>query len=174
MLKAKYPAFVFFVIVIFAIALLIFYYPQLPERIASHFNFRGEADGWMSKNSVLIFDLATTLFISVLFGLLAIFIPRMPKSYISMPNKDYWLNDDNIEETRKLVQRFLFWFGSFTIGFITLTFYETIQTNLEGSNKLDSNFWIYFAAYLVITLFYTVWLVLHFRNNNIPNQTEIK
>lgn len=174
MLKAKYPAFVFFVIVIFAIILPIFYYPQLPERIASHFNFKGEADGWMNKNSVLIFDLAITLFLALLFGLLAIFIPRIPKSYINMPNKDYWLNDDNIEETRKLVQHFLFWFGSITIGFITLTFYETIQTNLEGSNKLDSNFWIYFTVYLVISFFYTVWFILHFNKKNIPNQTEKK
>ena len=172
MLSAKYPAIIFLIIVIVALALPIIYYPQLPETVASHFNYKGEADGSMTKNSFIITEMATTLFLAFLLGSIAIFIPRMPKSFISMPNRDFWLNDENKEETIKLIQRFLFWFGSITLGFITLTFQETLRVNLEGSNKLDSNFWIYFILFMVLSSLYTIRFFLHFRKKNIPEQAE--
>ena len=172
MLSAKYPAMIFLVIVIVAVAMPIIYYPQLPETVASHFNYKGEADGSMTKSSFIIIQFALTLFMAIMFGALAIFIPKMPMSLINMPNKDYWLNDENKEETRKLIQRFLLWFGSITLGFTTLIFQETLQVNLARSNKLNSNFWIYFAAFMVLTSIFTIKFVLHFRKKNIPGQTE--
>jgi uncharacterized membrane protein len=36
-------------LIVAAVALTIFYYPQLPERIATHWNASGEADGWSSR-----------------------------------------------------------------------------------------------------------------------------
>ena len=40
---------VFAVLLVVALALLAVYYPQLPERMASHFNGAGRANGWSSK-----------------------------------------------------------------------------------------------------------------------------
>jgi len=42
-------------IIIATIALSYWAYPQLPATVASHWNFQGEVDGWMSKNFHSIF-----------------------------------------------------------------------------------------------------------------------
>ncbi|MBN2020980.1 MAG: SdpI family protein [Sedimentisphaerales bacterium] len=40
-------------LVLVAFALSIYFYPQMPERMASHWNARGEVDGYMSKDASL-------------------------------------------------------------------------------------------------------------------------
>ncbi len=42
-------------IIIVIIALSVFFYPMLPEKVASHWNFKGEVDGWTSRNFSVIF-----------------------------------------------------------------------------------------------------------------------
>lgn len=171
-MKIKYPAIIFFTLIIFAVALPIVYYPQLPDKIASHFNASGRADGWESKNSFIIFQIGITLFLSILFGILAFLIPKFPKSIVSLPNKDYWLNEENRAEAYGLIQKFLLWFGSITIAFITLTFQETLSANLSGEYKLSSRFWIYFAAFIFATILYVIKFILHFSRKNIPKLTD--
>ncbi len=47
-----------------------YFYPQMPERIASHWNAAGEADGYMSKNVALFLLPAVALFMLVLLVIL--------------------------------------------------------------------------------------------------------
>ena len=35
---------------------LVYFYPQFPATIASHFNASGQANNWMSKSSFYIFE----------------------------------------------------------------------------------------------------------------------
>ena len=41
--------------------LLVYYYPQLPERIPVHWNWKGEPDGWARKSYYSVFSVAATL-----------------------------------------------------------------------------------------------------------------
>src|SRR5918911_2985092 len=43
------------------ILLLVYYYPQLPERIPTHWNWKGEPDAWTQKTYFSIFSLAAVL-----------------------------------------------------------------------------------------------------------------
>ncbi|HKR01894.1 MAG TPA: DUF1648 domain-containing protein [Pyrinomonadaceae bacterium] len=43
------------------VLLLIYYYPQLPERIPTHWNWRGEPDAWTQKSYFSVFSLAAFL-----------------------------------------------------------------------------------------------------------------
>jgi uncharacterized membrane protein len=49
------------VLTIAPILLLIYYYPQLPERIPMHWNWKGEADEWARKSYFAVFSLAAML-----------------------------------------------------------------------------------------------------------------
>ena len=170
MIKAKYPAFVFVAILIFAIALPIIYYPKLPDQVASHFGVTGKADGWTARNTFLIIQIATMMLTALVFGISAFFVTKMPKSLMNFPNKDYWLSEENKEETHTLIQRFLFWFGSITLGFLTLIFMEAVRANLSGSNSLGERFWIYLGVYLLLTIYYTVKFSMHFRKKKITQE----
>ncbi len=38
---------------------------RIPERLATHFDFEGNANGWMTRGQSLLFDLAVLLFVLV-------------------------------------------------------------------------------------------------------------
>ena len=41
---------------------LVYFYPQLPATIASHFNASGQANDWMSKSSFYAFEIILLIF----------------------------------------------------------------------------------------------------------------
>jgi uncharacterized membrane protein len=49
------------ILTIAPIFLLVYYYPQLPERIPMHWNWKGEADEWTPKTYFAVFSLAAML-----------------------------------------------------------------------------------------------------------------
>lgn len=49
------------VLTIAPILVLVYYYPQLPERIPMHWNWKGEPDGWARKSYFAVFSLAAML-----------------------------------------------------------------------------------------------------------------
>ena len=67
----------------------VFFWPHLPDEVASHFNAVGQADGWMSKTAFV----AVTLLIQI--GLAAMMlgfgwlIKVLPTSMINIPNREY-------------------------------------------------------------------------------------
>ena len=50
-----------------AVGQALLYYPRLPDRMASHFNAAGQADGWMSKRAFFGLDLGMQVGMAVLF-----------------------------------------------------------------------------------------------------------
>lgn len=61
-------------------------WPELPERVAMHFNLQGEADGWTGKNGLIWLTLSITLGIY----LLLLFLPALdPKKQISKMGNKY-------------------------------------------------------------------------------------
>ncbi|MCB9802728.1 SdpI family protein [Candidatus Nomurabacteria bacterium] len=61
------------ILVMVVIVLAIYFYPLLPAKVASHWNFAGEVDGWSSKNFQVIFLPLLTLAVYLLFQ----FLPRL-------------------------------------------------------------------------------------------------
>lgn len=49
------------ILTIAPVLLLVYYYPQLPERIPAHWNWRGEPDAWARKSYFSVFSLAAML-----------------------------------------------------------------------------------------------------------------
>jgi uncharacterized membrane protein len=49
------------VLTIVPVLLIVYYYPQLPEQIPTHWNWKGEPDGWTRKTYYSVFSLAAIL-----------------------------------------------------------------------------------------------------------------
>ena len=60
-------------LILVSLILSIYFYPSMPDKMASHWNSSGEVDGFMSKNFVLFLFPVISLFI----GLLLMYIPRI-------------------------------------------------------------------------------------------------
>jgi len=99
-----------FGIIILSFAIGVYLYPQMPERIASHWNSRGEVDGYMPK----FWGLFIMPFIAVGLLLIFILIPRID------PLKA------NIEDFR----RYYDWFMVLTILFLFYLYLLTVFWNI--------------------------------------------
>lgn len=91
-------------IIIFAIALFsfivgIYFYPQMPEEIASHWNAQGQADGYMSKFWGLF------LMPIIIFGLDLLFVAILKTDPLK----------ENIEKSRKYYDGFIILFSVFML-----------------------------------------------------------
>jgi len=92
-----------FLIILLSFAIGFYFYPQIPERMASHWNAKGEADGYMPK----FWGLFLMPLISLAMALLLLLIPRLD------PLKE------NIEKFRK-------YFDGFIIFILLFLFYLNI------------------------------------------------
>lgn len=135
-------------LILVTIAQLLYYYPLLPDRIASHFSFKMQPDRWSPKNMVMLLDLSLMLAFAALFHFVAWIMGKFPTSWINLPNKDYWLCPDRKGQTLNQLATFFIWFGNVTLLFIVVTFNLTYQANLS-SNQKAHNFWVALVLFLI-------------------------
>ncbi len=99
------------IILILAIFVVgIYFWPQLPERVPSHWNIYGQVDGWMSKNFAVFFFPALMLGLYLLLS----FIPLM----------------DPLKTNIELFAGLYFWFKVVFILFMGVLYFLTIYAGL--------------------------------------------
>lgn len=141
---------------------ILYYFPNLPEKMASHFNGLGEPDNWMSKSSFLIFEGVILLLIIAEFTLLPFAIEKFPNSMINVPNKDHWLSEENRAETFSIIREYFEWFSvGLLLLFIAVN--ELVFRANITRQPLSNSFWIVMICYFI---FVGIWLfkfILRFR-----------
>jgi hypothetical protein len=132
-----------FPLIALALAYLVFFgylaasYGELPERIASHFDFSGHANGWMSRG--------------VCTGLMA----ATAVSFINLPHKAYWLAPERRAFALGVLLRYAIWFASATVLFLAGIQWLVVRANLSSIKAMDMTM---FAGMLALFLFVTgIW-----------------
>jgi uncharacterized membrane protein len=144
----------FFLIGVF-VAQCIYYYPNLPEIMASHFDGAGVPNGWMSKQSFYILEGFILGLIILEFTFLPWVIGKMPNRLINMPNKDYWFAEERRAGTIDVIRHFFEWFSAALLALFTAVNQLVFRANLNNEN-LSSGVWLILGAFL---LFVVVWLI---------------
>lgn len=98
---------IIFLIILLSFAIAVYLYPKMPARMASHWNFQGNVDGYMPK----FWGLFLMPFISVIIVLLLIFLPKID------PLKA------NIEKFRKYFDGFIILMMLFLLYIYLLSIY---------------------------------------------------
>ena len=140
----------------------------LPDQVAIHFGGGGLPDSWASKE----FNAAIFLVLEVPFFLLFYFSSSMTlgvsKKFLNVPNKDYWLLEENKALFQKKFGRFMAEFGVAIFLFFLCINLLALQANLADPVRLDEKiFLIVFVAYMLYTL---VWLVRLVQGLRVPVQ----
>ena len=104
------------------IGIQIYYLPLLPDRIAIHFNALGNANGWASKEMLLILSVSLLFFVAGLSQLMIYYLPKMPEDLINIPHKKYWLAPARRDLAVKKVNNYLLWVSNLTIYFLHVCF----------------------------------------------------
>ena len=167
-MDSRLPKLVFALLVLYAAVHFSSVYPQLPGVVASHFDGRGAANGWQTKQaSFTAFVGMTVLCVLIGFGLASV-IGTLPIQLINLPNKRYWLAPEHREETLEWLKAYFGWFACGIYVVMIVAFDYAAQSNLHPGHPPG-------VARLVYTLvgflvFVIVWLVRIFRRfAHVPN-----
>lgn len=140
-----------------SIAQAIFFWPQLPEKVASHFGAGGQPDGWMSKTNFVAVTLLIQVGIAgVMFGVGRL-VNVLPISMVNIPNREYWLAEERREQTLSETESMLAWIAAGTAAFMMVIFYLTFEANVGVNKRLNSTVtWVAIGVYFVWLLLFCV------------------
>jgi uncharacterized membrane protein len=139
----------------------------LPDQVAIHFGRGGCPDSWASKemNALVFLVLETPLFLLLWFG------PSLPlgvsKRFVRLPNKDYWLREENLPAFKQKMEHLMARFGAAFFLFFFVIGLLTIEANLSEPVRLNEKA---FVPVVVLFLLYTVvWTIGLFRAFRVPD-----
>jgi uncharacterized membrane protein len=75
-----------------------FYYPDLPDKMAVHFDSSGKPDNWSGKGTFLILMALAIIICNIWVPMTGWLMRKMPDNLISIPNKHYWLANEKSKE----------------------------------------------------------------------------
>lgn len=143
-------------------------YVVLPDRIASHFGADGQADGWSSKGSFTILMVFIDVLMFVMFYFSHVLLEKVDGRYLSLPNREYWLRDENMPTAVVKMRDFMAEFGVATMLLLGYAKVSTIMANTGSGARLNSGV---FLGVTVIYLAYTVWWCVRLmRSYRIPKE----
>jgi uncharacterized membrane protein len=147
------PRLLFAVLVVAAAVHWAYYYPIVPEQVASHFGGGGGPNAWSSKG-VFFALYAGGVALSAVF---ALGIPALAgASLIAVRHEDYWLAPERRAETLAFFEAQFAWFGCTMVLFIIAVMELAIRANLTVPARLDETLmWPLLGLYLV---FVAVWI----------------
>jgi len=140
-----------------------------PARMASHFNFQGNPDGFMPKLQFFVSQIQVALLVIGLSLLMQLVVLVTPARWINLPNRDYWL----VPEHHDALMENLSSFGFALFGGILLV----VQLGFELSTYANLQAPVHFSAQIMLPviagfmIFSVVMLFLLTRSFRIPSES---
>ena len=136
------------------VAQVAFYYPRLPNVVATHFNASGVADGFSSKRTHAIEMVSLQLGLALVFLGLSWLLRVLPITTLNIPNRKYWLAPERRETTKSEVACSLLSVGLGTQCF----FIATQQLGILHNLGWPAMQWIW--AFLILFLCHVIGVVI--------------
>ena len=151
--------FIFTVLICVAIAQSIYYFPRLPEVMASHFDGLGDPNGWSTK-AVFFGIYAGMLVLSiVIFMVIPNKFLHRSKLSLNLPNKEYWLAPKRTDQTVAFIRSHMMYFGIVNVLLAIYVVQLVILANFNDQPRLNSTIvW----ALLIYFAYVAIWLIRFF------------
>ena len=153
----KVPHIILTILIIAFVGQFAYFYPKLPETIASHFDAAGHANGFSSSLSFFLLEGVILAFLLIVFLSTGTILRRLPASLINLPNKNFWLAPERREETFAAFDSFFVWLSVSVFALIVWVNQVALSANLVKTDPNPTLFWIAIVACL---LFDTILSVL--------------
>ncbi|MHB1305465.1 MAG: DUF1648 domain-containing protein [Limisphaerales bacterium] len=150
-------------LVMVAVADFAWLVPQLPDRVATHFNAAGVADGWSTRSGFLTTCVVTLALTAILIPALAWGLRFIPPRWINIPNRDYWLAPERSDETRRVVGDVVGWIGALIFAMLIALYHLMMRANLSPEPNLGFWPWVVVGANLTLTLVVLLLTMRRFR-----------
>jgi len=161
----RIPRFLYALLFLACLLMMADYYPQMPQRMASHFAADGRVNGWQSRDAFFVLMLLVTS-TSAIVGFLA---PRQiaarSNARINLPHRDYWLAPERREQTMRFISTTMAWFACGILFVLISGTFLALQANLAPEHRFNSEaMLVVLGGFLIGMLGLLVRLVRHFRN----------
>lgn len=130
--------FAFLTLVLVAWGQAFWQHGQMPERVASHFNAAGQANGWMTRDAQLAWQLGTVTFLALLFQGIVLLQPRLPVELINVPNRAYWFAPERRAASDEWIAGLVLSIGCLTLLFFIGLFQLVCRANLSPAPRLPA------------------------------------
>jgi len=130
---------VFLALALAALAQGLWQHSRLPERVMSHFDFSGRANGWMSRDAFLGWQAGTLLFLTALLEGIVLLQPRLPREFINLPHRDSWLAPGRRAATDAWISALVLLPGCLVLLFFMALFHQVYRANVAGARGLTPN-----------------------------------
>jgi uncharacterized membrane protein len=141
----------------------VWYWPQLPERVATHFGIDGKPNDWMSRSRSTVVFLALQLGIPVFMLAMTSLAARMPVSMVNIPNREYWLDKERRSATMAHMSSMITWIAVLTSLFMTVIGHLTFIANKTGDGLNLTLFLSALATFLIAVFTIAGRSMWHFR-----------
>lgn len=156
---ASLPLVLVWAFAILAAAQAIYYYPRMPDVMATHFAFARQANGWSGKTSFVIwFGLAEALFLFLGFGIPWL-LRRMPAAFVNIPHRELWFNEPHRERTIEDLSVWMLWFSAVTLAFLVATAQFIYLANLGADEPTLARSFVAVVGAFIAAMVWLVFLV---------------
>ena len=163
MKQVKLPLILIALVMVIGLGLQFWYWPQLPERMAIHFDAKGNPNDWLDKLPATLLSAGLVLILPIFFLGISQVTRWLPSSMINLPNRDYWLSPQRRDESLSWMRGWLIWFTVAISIFILLINHLTFIANRDAQPLPAVWFWGMLAAFLLATFVLVVIMIRRFR-----------
>jgi len=150
--------------VMLGIAEMYIFYPQMPERMAVHFNATGAADGWGPKDGFFKAMGIPFAILAILFGTLPLFLKRLPDALINLPNREYWLAPERRDETMSRLAGLLLLLITLTLLMMDGILYLCFRANQGAAVGIPAGLlWAMIGGFVISSGAAVIYILLRFR-----------
>lgn len=147
----------------------LYFYPRLPERMASHFDAVGRANNWSSKTAFFALYWVIVVGLVLTFLGLPVWIRRLPPALVNLPHKAYWLAAERRDATYDWLARQMGWLGVTTLILTLVVSHLALQANLTPNRALSvATVWSVLGGYFVVVAYWVVRWLRRFRRPMAP------
>lgn len=170
MYDPRLPRFFYAFLVLVGLLMAAYYYPRMPERMASHFAADGRPNGWQPREGFFL--------IMLMAGSLSAFISfyapwrisSQPNARINLPNRDYWLAPERRTHTMNYISAFMAWFGCAVLSVLICGTFLAVQANLAPDRHFNSQAMLaVIIAFLLFLMLGLIRFVHHFQKPASPD-----
>jgi uncharacterized membrane protein len=138
---------------------------QLPGLVASHFDSRSGANGWLTRGNYLLLMLALAILLPLaIVGFIAL-VTRTAPRLINLPHRTYWLSEGRREQTLATLLAFACVQGGLLTVFAAALHYVILQANSTAPPQLPGALFVgMLLALLAAIAAWTIALFVRFRH----------
>ncbi len=157
---------IFTVLIITAIVQTIYYYPLLPNTVASHFDGLDDPNGWSSKLVFFLIYAGVLLLTTFIFIAIPARLAKRVGKGLKIPNKSYWLAPERIHDTIQFYRNHFLYFGIANALLAVSVIQLVIMANFKEQPRLDN---IIIWLLIIYFIFIICWLILFYAKFRRPN-----